>query len=182
MSPMEGFLVYLKVSLYCGVILASPWIFYQLWSFVAVGLYPHEKRLVNVYLPFSIGLFLAGVALCEFVVIPAALKYLLSFNASMQAEPNLRLSEWLSFAILTPLVFGAAFQLPLVMVVMNRLGILDAAAYRKHRRYAMFLMADPGRDPGPLAGLGKHAVVDRAAVVLVRAGDSAVPLVASHRA
>ena len=141
LSATEAFIVYFKVSIYCGIVLASPWIFYQLWSFVAAGLHTHEKRLVNVYLPVSLGLFLSGVALAQFVVIPQALEYLLSFNEWMNVEPTLRLNEWLSFAIMTPLVFGVAFQLPLVMVALSRLGIFDAAAYRKHRRYAMFLMA-----------------------------------------
>lgn len=141
LSATEAFIVYFKVSIYCGIVIASPWIFYQMWSFVAAGLYAHEKRLVNVYLPVSVTLFLSGIALCEFLVIPEALKYLLSFNEWMNLEPDLRLNEWLSFAIFMPLVFGAAFQLPLVMLVLYRLGIMDVETYRKHRRIAMFLMA-----------------------------------------
>ncbi len=61
MNVTEAFMVYFKVSLVTGLVLGSPWIFYQMWMFVAAGLYPHEKRLVNVYLPFSLGLFLVGV-------------------------------------------------------------------------------------------------------------------------
>lgn len=141
LSATEAFLVYFKVSIYCGIVIASPWIFYQLWSFVAAGLYPHEKRLVNVYMPVSIVLFLAGVALAEFLVIPMALRYLLSFNEWMNLEPDLRLSEWLSFAIWTPIVFGASFQLPLVMFVLYRLGIMDVETYSNNRRIAWFLMA-----------------------------------------
>src|SRR5581483_10536370 len=102
MSALEAFVVYFKVSIYCGIVLGSPWIFYQLWSFVAAGLYPHEKRYVHYYLPISILLFLAGVLLCEFVVLPTALEYLLCFNEWMNLEPELRLNEWLSFAIWMP--------------------------------------------------------------------------------
>ncbi len=137
----EPFTVYFKVSAWCGVVLASPWIFYQLWLFVAAGLYPHERRLVRVSLPLSIGLFLGGVALCEFVVLPAGVDYLLSFNDWLGYEPDLRLSDWLSFALLTPLVFGIAFQTPLVMVFLERIGMIDADGYRRHRRLAMFLLA-----------------------------------------
>ncbi|HMC67471.1 MAG TPA: twin-arginine translocase subunit TatC, partial [Gemmataceae bacterium] len=57
MNVTEAFIVYFKVSIYCGLVLASPWIFYQLWAFVAAGLYPHEKRYIHVYLPLSLGLF-----------------------------------------------------------------------------------------------------------------------------
>lgn len=138
---MEGFIVYFKVCMYCGVILASPWIFYQLWSFIAAGLYPHEKRGVNVYLPISLGLFLAGVALCEFVVIPTAIRYLLSFNEWIGLDPELRLTDWLHFAIVMPLAFGVSFQLPLLMLFLNRLGILDVEVYRSKRRIAYFLIA-----------------------------------------
>jgi sec-independent protein translocase protein TatC len=138
---LEGFVVFFKVCMYCGVVLASPWIFYQLWSFVAAGLYPHEKRCINVYLPISLGLFLAGVLLCEIVVIPTSIRYLLSFNEWMGLDPELRLSDWLHFAIMLPLTFGVSFQLPLLMLFLNRVGIFDVAVYRSKRRMAYFLIA-----------------------------------------
>lgn len=141
LSITEAFMVYLKVSLVLGVVLASPWIFLQLWSFVAAGLYPSEKRYVHVYGPFSLGLFLAGVVLCELIVIPAAVHYLLSFNEWMGMEPELRLSDWLSFALLTPLVFGIAFQTPLVMLFLHKLGIVDESVFRKHWRIAVIALA-----------------------------------------
>jgi sec-independent protein translocase protein TatC len=132
---------YLQVSLYSGVVLASPWILYQLWVFVAAGLYPHEKRRVYLYLPLSIALFLAGVCLCEFVVLPMSLEYLLSFNEWLGFEPELRLSEWLGFATLMPLVFGGTFQTPLVMIALNRIGLVSVETYRRQRRLAFFLLA-----------------------------------------
>jgi sec-independent protein translocase protein TatC len=141
LSITEGILVYFKVAMYLGIVLASPWIFIQLWSFIAAGLYPAEKNMVNVYLPFSIGLFLAGVALCEFVVLPYAVTYLLGFNEWLGLEPDLRLNDWLSFAVMFPLVFGLAFQTPLVMLFFNRLGIIPVETYQKNRRMAMFGMA-----------------------------------------
>src|SRR5262249_52515737 len=98
----EAFMVYFKVCIVTGFVLASPWIFYQLWSFVAAGLYPHEKRYVNVFLPFSLGLFLVGVGVCEFLVIPKAVEALLWFNEWLGLEPDLRLNEWLGFAIWMP--------------------------------------------------------------------------------
>jgi sec-independent protein translocase protein TatC len=141
LTVTEPFSVYFKVSAYCGVVLASPWIFFQLWMFVAAGLYPHEKRLVQVNLPLSIGLFLGGVALCEFVVLPTGVDYLMSFNDWLGYEPELRLSDWLGFALLMPLVFGIAFQTPLVMVFLERIGLFDVDTYRRSRRLAIFLLA-----------------------------------------
>jgi sec-independent protein translocase protein TatC len=141
MGALEAFGVFVKIALYFGVIIASPWIGYQLWSFVAAGLYPGEKRLVRFFLPLSVALFLAGVALCEFVVLPQALDYLLSFNEWMNAEPDLRLNEWLNFALMMPLGFGIGFQLPLAMFVLNRLDIVPVDTYRSKRRMAYFLIA-----------------------------------------
>lgn len=137
----ETFLVYLKVAMGIGVVLASPWIFYQMWMFVAAGLYPHEKRYVHLVLPISLGLFLAGVFLCQFVVLPIGVDYLLSFNEWLDVDTELRLNDWLSFAILMPLLFGIAFQTPLVMFFLDRVGLVTVETFRRQRRMAIFLLA-----------------------------------------
>ncbi len=141
LNVQEAFMVWFKVCIVSGIVLGSPWIFWQIWMFVAAGLYPHEKRLVHVYLPVSLGLFLAGVVLCELFVIPKAISALLWFNEWMGLKPDLRLNEWLSFAIYMPLVFGASFQTPLIMLFLHKLGVMDADSFRKKRRYAWFFMA-----------------------------------------
>lgn len=140
-NATEAFMVYFKVSLLCGVILASPIIFYQFWAFIAAGLYPHEKKYVHQYLPFSIGLFLAGVALCQFVVLPGAVKALLGFNNFLDFDPDLRLNEWLGFALVLPLVFGISFQTPLVMFVLSRIGMFTYQDYWSKWRYALIILA-----------------------------------------
>jgi sec-independent protein translocase protein TatC len=141
MGVMESFVVYIKVSLLCGVILACPWIFYQFWAFIGAGLYPHEKRYVHVYLPFSIGLFLLGVLVCQFLVLPGAVKALLGFNDWFNIDPDLRLSEWLGFAILLPLVFGISFQTPLVMLFLTRIRLFTWQTYLAKWRYAVMILA-----------------------------------------
>lgn len=88
MGTAEPFTVYVKASLLVGVLLSSPWVFYQIWHFVAAGLYPHERHYVQMYLPFSLGLFLTGAALAFFVVFEPVLKFLLSFNRSMGIAPS----------------------------------------------------------------------------------------------
>ncbi len=141
MSVTEGMVVYIQVTLVCGLVLASPWVFWQIWSFVAAGLYPHEKRYVLRYLPVSLALFLAGVLVCQFLVVPKAVEALLGFNEWLGLEPDLRLNEWLGFAIWMPVVFGLSFQTPLVMLLAQRLGVLTVDAYRGKRRIAWFLLA-----------------------------------------
>lgn len=141
LNVQEGFFVWFKVCIVCGIVIGSPWIFWQVWMFVAAGLYPHEKRLVHVYLPVSLGLFLVGVIICELFVIPKAIAALLWFNEWLGFKPDLRLNEWLGFAIFMPLVFGISFQTPLVMLFLNRLGIVEVETFRGKRRFAWFVMA-----------------------------------------
>jgi len=140
LSVQEALVVYFKVSLVAGLVIASPWVFWQIWSFVAAGLYPHEKKLVHVYLPFSLGLFLAGVFVCQFLVMPQAVAAMLWFNEWLGITPELRLNEWLSFAIWMPVIFGVSFQTPLVMLFTGKLGVADVPFYASKRKYAYFAM------------------------------------------
>jgi sec-independent protein translocase protein TatC len=141
LNVQEAFMVWFKVCIVCGIVLGSPWIFWQVWMFVAAGLYPEEKRLVHVYLPVSLFLFLAGVVLCEWAVIPKAIEALLWFNEWMGMKPDVRLNEWLSFAIWMPVIFGVSFQTPLVMLFLAKLGIMTADTFRNKRALAWFSMA-----------------------------------------
>jgi sec-independent protein translocase protein TatC len=141
LNVQEAFMVWFKVCILCGLVLGSPWIFFQVWRFVAAGLYPHEKRYVHVYLPLSLFLFLGGVAVCELAVIPKAIEALLWFNEWMGFKPDLRLNEWLGFAIFMPVVFGISFQTPLVMLFLAKVGFMDADGFRRKRRYIWFFMA-----------------------------------------
>lgn len=137
----EAFMTYLKVSFVAGFVVASPWVFYQLWLFVASGLYPHERKYVYVYLPMSIFLFIGGAVFCFYAVFPFVLKFLLSFNAWLEINPQIRLSEWISFAITLPMMFGISFQLPMVMLFLERISVFDATVYREKRRMAILVIA-----------------------------------------
>lgn len=141
LNVQEAFLTYLKVAFVSGLVLASPWVFYQLWLFVAAGLYPHERKYVYIYLPMSSVLFVGGAVFCFFAVFPFVLQFLLGFNEWMGVQPQIRLSEWISFAIMLPLMFGLAFQLPLVMLFLERISVFDAAGYREKRRMAILVIA-----------------------------------------
>ena len=137
LSAMEPFMVYLKSALLAGAILASPMIFRELWLFVAAGLYPHERRYVHIFLPISVGLFILGVLMAFFVALPTVLHFLLGFNEYMSIDPVPRIEEYLSFALFLPLAFGVGFQLPLVMLFVNRIGMVSAEAYIKHWKVAV---------------------------------------------
>jgi sec-independent protein translocase protein TatC len=136
----EGFMIYLKASLLVGAIVASPWIFYQIWMFVAAGLYPHEKRYVNIYLPFSVLLFLLGVSVAFFFVFKPVLDFLFTFNRYLGISPEPRISEWLGFVLLLPLAFGITFQLPLVMLFLERVGVFTVRMYLSYWRVAVLVI------------------------------------------
>jgi sec-independent protein translocase protein TatC len=153
LSPYESFMIYLKAALVVGVILASPYIFYQIWTFVAAGLYHHERNYVYIFLPISLGLFLGGAALAFFFVFGPVLDFLFSYNRSMNIAPDMRISDIISFVLLLPLGFGISFQLPLVMLFLNRLGILSFEAFLEKWRIAILaifviaMVLTPSGDP-----------------------------------
>ena len=120
----EAFMIFIKAALVLGFVIASPGVFYSVWSFVAAGLYYHERKYVYIFMPFSIILFIAGAALAFFFVFGFVLDFLFAFNAWMDIDPDTRISEWMSFALMLPIGFGISFQLPLVIFVLERVGIL----------------------------------------------------------
>ena len=136
----ETFGIWLKASLVVGVIVSSPWVFYQIWSFVAAGLYPHEKKYIHVFLPFSLALFLLGAATAYLLVFQPVLNFLLTFNKSLGIGTDPRISEWLGFVLLLPLGFGIGFQLPLVMLFLERIGIFGIRTYIEKWRIAVLVI------------------------------------------
>ncbi len=153
LAPLETFSILFMVCLVTGLIISSPWVFWQLWLFIAAGLYRHERAYVRKFLPFSLGLFLGGVFLCFFLVLPVTLRFLLGFNTWLDIEPSLRISDWVGFATILPLIFGVCFQTPLVMLIIERIGILSAEDLRskwKHVIVGMLILAaviTPTQDP-----------------------------------
>jgi sec-independent protein translocase protein TatC len=140
LSVQEPFSVYIKAAFVVGAVIASPFVFYYLWNFVAVGLYPHEKKYVHLFLPISLGLFLAGVALAFFVVFRYVLAFLFQFYEWMGIDPDPRITDWLSFVLILPLGFGISFQLPLVMLFLERIGVFTVAAYMGQWRMAVLVI------------------------------------------
>jgi sec-independent protein translocase protein TatC len=153
LAPLEVLTIFFMVCLVSGLVLASPWVFYQIWAFVAAGLYRHERHYVTKYLPFSLGLFLAGVFLCFLFVLPVTLQFLLQFNVWLGVAPTLRLTDWMGFATILPLVFGISFQTPLVMLFLERINIFTVQDFRAKRRMAILVITitaaviTPGQDP-----------------------------------
>ena len=134
----EAFFSYLKAALLAGVILAAPVILYEMWLFIAPGLYRHEKRLALPMVFLSTVFFAGGVCFAYFIVFPFAFKYLLGFETDLvRALPSMR--EYFGLASTLLVAFGFIFQLPLVVTVLAKIGVLTPRFLSKNRKYAILL-------------------------------------------
>jgi sec-independent protein translocase protein TatC len=133
-NVISPILVPLKITLMAAFMLALPVVLYQLWAFVAPGLYSHEKRLVLPLVVSSTVLFVAGVAFCYFLVIPGMSKFIQAFAPSaITAAPDIE--QYFGFVLTLFLVFGIAFEVPIAVIVLARMGIVSIAQLRKSRGY-----------------------------------------------
>jgi sec-independent protein translocase protein TatC len=134
----EAFFTFLKAAFISGIMVASPYLLYQFWMFVAPGLYDKERRMVLPVLFLSTLFFLGGALFGYFVVFPLGFEFFLSF-ASENIRPMPSMKEYLGFASKLLLAFGVAFELPLVLTFLARLGIVSVDMLRRYRKYAILL-------------------------------------------
>lgn len=139
-APMDKFMAHIKVSLFSGIILSSPFWFYQIWNFVAPGLYKQERRYALSFITSALVLFLVGILMCYMVILPVTFEFLLGFGGTVD-QPMITINEYLSFFITMHLAFGLAFELPLILVILGMLGIVSQAFLKDKRRYAVVLMS-----------------------------------------
>lgn len=137
LSVGGGFSMYLKVSLYTGLVLSSCWIFYQLWMFVAAGLYPNEKRPVLMAVPFSFLLFILGAVFFMTVVSNPALLFFKEINEWLDLTPMVTLEEYINFVLQMVLIMGLSFQTPLVVLVLAKVGLVNMKRLNTYRRHVI---------------------------------------------
>jgi sec-independent protein translocase protein TatC len=151
LSPTEPFTTTLTVAAYAAILLALPIVLYQLYAFVLPAFSPTERKVAVPLLLMVPVLFIAGVVFAYFVIVPAAIKFLLNFN-SAQFDTQIRAKEYYSFVLLTLLSAGIVFQVPVGVLGLTRLGIITPRQLKKNRRYAflgcaVIAAALPGVDP-----------------------------------
>ena len=133
-NVISPILVPLKITLMGAFMLALPVVLYQVWAFVAPGLYSHEKRLMLPLVISSTLLFVAGVAFCYFLVIPGMSKFIQAFApASITAAPDIE--QYFGFVLTLFLVFGISFEVPIAVIVLARIGVVTIEQLRKFRGY-----------------------------------------------
>jgi sec-independent protein translocase protein TatC len=136
-SAIEPMMVYIKVAIYGGVFVAAPWILYQLWQFIAPGLYKKEKRVVVPFLFWGTLLFYGGAAFCFWLVMPAAFPAMLAIASDASMTPMLSISEQLGLVMAMLLGFGVVFEVPVIIAFLAMVGLVSAEFLSRYRRHAI---------------------------------------------
>lgn len=139
MAPTEAFMVRIKLSLIGGAVLAIPVVFYHLWMFIGPGLLKSEARIVIPIVISATIFFLIGAALCFFVMLPVAIKFMLGFSTP-KLQPLISIDNYIGFAGMLILAFGLVFELPVASFILGRMGIINARMLSKGRRYAVVVI------------------------------------------
>jgi sec-independent protein translocase protein TatC len=133
----EAFMTYLTLAIWAGLLVASPVVLYQLWAFIAPGLYRHEKKLIAPLVIVSTILFVLGAAFTYYLILPFAFKYLITEFTSGDVKATLSMSSYVSSTCLFMATFGLIFQIPLVMLLLARMGIIKGATLARNRKYVL---------------------------------------------
>jgi sec-independent protein translocase protein TatC len=139
LSPPEAFFTALKVSFFAGIVLAFPYVLYQVWKFVEPGLYEHEKKFILPFLFFSVFSFAAGASFAYFVILPFGLRFLLGFMGDL-LTPQITIGSYISFVIQMILAFGVVFLLPVVVWLLSRLGVINYTMLERNRKFAILVI------------------------------------------
>ncbi len=131
------FFTYMKVALLCGVVLAFPYIVFQLWKFISPALYEHEKKAVRKAFGLSSALFYLGVTVGYFVVLPVCLIFFVNFSISDTIVNTISLSSYMSLFVSMVFLIGLLFEFPTVILALSAMGIVHRDMLRKGRRYAV---------------------------------------------
>ena len=158
----ETFLTYLKVSFFAAFFVTSPFILIQIWKFIAPGLYNHEKSAILPYLVLTPILFFLGGALVYYLIMPLAIKFFLSFESSglttnLPIQLEAKVNEYLSLVMKLIFAFGLSFQLPVVLSLLARIGMVDSEFLKTRRKYVIviiFAAAAILTPPDPITQIG----------------------------
>ena len=155
-SSVEPFIIYLKVGLYAGLFVASPLIFWQIWMFVAPGLYRRERRKIAPFVITATVFFISGATFCYLVILPPAFQFLIG-TAGPDIRPVLMMDQQLGLVMMMLLAFAIIFELPMVLTLLAMMGVVDYKFLSKYRRHAIIVnvivaaIVTPTGDPFNLA-------------------------------
>ena len=136
----QQFLVHMRVALWMGIVVVSPYVLYELFAFVAPGLYQTERRLAVRAVGSGYLLFLAGVALNYFVIFPFSFRFLVNYQVYSEGVNQISLSSYISTVVMLSLLMGLLFEIPIVNYFLAKMGLLTAETLKKYRRHAIVVI------------------------------------------
>lgn len=137
-SSVETFFAYMRVSIWAGIFVAAPVILFQIWRFVAPGLYARERRMLAPFVLFGTLMFVGGAVFAYLIILPNAFGFLIEFAGSADwTKPMLSLKEQLSLVLMLELAFGVIFEIPLIIAFLAWVGIVDHRSLSRFRKYAV---------------------------------------------
>ncbi len=139
LTPTGGFMIHIKLSVFSGIFIGLPVIFYQLWKFVVPGLMKKERKYIPIVVFFSTACFVLGAFFCYYIVIRLGLRFLLGFETS-DLVATISINEYLQFVTMLILVFGLIFELPILSYFLTKIGILTPEFMRRYRRHGIVIM------------------------------------------
>ncbi|WAA09234.1 twin-arginine translocase subunit TatC [Fervidibacillus albus] len=132
--------IYMQMAFVLSIVITAPVILYQIWAFVAPGLYDRERKITLTYIPVSVLLFFAGIAFSYFILFPFVIRFMIELGDSLHVNQMIGVYEYFQFLFHITLPFGFLFQLPVVILFLTRLGITTPNRLRKIRKYAYFIL------------------------------------------
>lgn len=139
-APAGPINIVISLAFYLGIVIALPVVLYQVWLFIAPGLYKHERKAVVSFIVSSVFLFLSGIAFAYFILLPYVLKFLLTFQSTLPLQPLISINEYFSLILIVLLGVGAIFQLPVLVFVLSLFGIVTPQWLWKNMRYAILII------------------------------------------
>ena len=139
-NVLDPIMIYVKVIVFIAIIVISPVLMYQLWSFISPGLHETERRATLNYIPFTFFLFVGGISFSYFVLLPYVMKFMMNLSTELDITQTIGINEYFTFLFQLLIPFGIVFQLPVVLLFLTRLGILDPTTLVKIRKYAYFVL------------------------------------------
>jgi sec-independent protein translocase protein TatC len=139
-SPATPISLYINLGLYIGIVIAMPFVLYQIWLFVAPGLYRHERRAVAGFVISSMFLFLCGMAFGYYIMLPQVLNFLIGFANHLPLRPLISINEYFDFILIVLLGLGVIFELPVLIFILSLFGIVTPKFLLRNFRYAMLLI------------------------------------------
>ncbi len=169
MQPAEAFFTYLKVACVAGFLLALPIIFWQVWRFFLPALTTRERMVLGLIVPTSVVLFFCGLAFSFFLVLPAGIKFFLGFG-NTELEALLSVDKYFDFVIMFVLPFGFIFELPLVITILGKMGLITSAFLKKYQRIIIFLSFVVGALITPTPDVFTQSMIALPIIVLYEVG------------